>query len=87
VNKSNPQYLLSASYGLIDYLPLSLAAYCAMRREHKLQYIIAGEPHLAIRRILNMKALFEAGWSECLLTRLWQFSARAKERELQPRLT
>jgi hypothetical protein len=84
VNKNNPQYLVSASYGLIGYLTASLAEYCAIRREHKLLYIIAGRPHLAIRRTLNMKELFEAGWSEFLLTRLWAFSTRAKERGVQP---
>jgi hypothetical protein len=57
------------------------------RREHLLPYRAAGGPHLAIRPILNMKALFEAGWSEFLSTRLRPFSARAKERGLQPRLT
>jgi hypothetical protein len=35
VNKNAPQYLLSASRGLIGYLTSSLAEYCAIRREHK----------------------------------------------------
>ena len=87
MNKNSPQYLLSASYGLIGYLTSSLAEYCAKRREHKLLYIIAGGLHLAIRRALNLKALSEAGWSEFLLTRLWSFSARAKERGKQPRMS
>ena len=60
MNKNNPQYLLSASCGLIGYLTSSLAVYCAIRREHKLLYIIAGRLHVAIRRALNMKALFRS---------------------------
>src|SRR5262249_61293859 len=86
-NNMTPPYLLSGSYGLIGYLTSWLAEYCAMRREHILLCIIAGGLHLAIRRALNTKALFEAGWSEFSSMRLWPFSARAKERGKQPPLS
>src|SRR5262249_55715767 len=52
--------------------------------EHPLPYRTVGEPHLAIRRTLNMKAPFEAGCSEFLSMRLWPFSARAREIEMRP---
>src|SRR5262249_36327539 len=54
-----------------------------MVREQPLPYRTAGEPHLAIRRTLNMKAPFAAGGSELLSMRLWPFSARAREIEMR----
>jgi hypothetical protein len=61
-----------------------LAVYWTMTRERQVLYRTAGGPHLAVRHTLNMKAPFEAAWSEFSSKRLWPFSARIKELRMRP---
>jgi len=72
VSKNNPQRFANASHRATAYSASSLAA-CSVATRTKpfSQYKTAVRLHLAILRILSLKAPFEAGWCESSSRRLW----------------